>query len=191
MIVATYVPKNGRSRFRKTADQFPSNKAGRIEVKYSNTTSGEREQIFYDLDKQSFEIMDSFSYQIPPDVISREMNRFGHNMSYPESRYLYFLEMIIREAMDAHPGAIDIMMDSPPLNITDEIMRLCSLLIEEGYKIDWYSVSPSRTVTELQVHDFITGLDSDIVFDNIESNDNIPKTRRMRTILDNMTHRKR
>lgn len=191
LIVATYVPRNGRPRFRKTAEQFPSRKTGRMEVKYSNTTAEERESIFYDLDEQDFEIRDSSNYILPPNVTSFGLHRFGHNLSYPESRYLYYLETIIKNAMDAHPGAIDIIMDSPPLNITDEIMRLCLLLIEEGYKIDWYTISPSRTITELQVHDFITGIDSDIVSDNIELNGNLSKTHKMKSTIDGLVKRKR
>lgn len=160
-IVITWLPKDSRSRFRKTASRFPKNKKG--EVKYSNTGIAEQVDIYEDLITQDFEIYDSFSIHIPNTVIADVWNMTEHKLGYWESVYLYELEMTIRSALADHKGKIDMILDYPPFDITDELMSMCTRLIGEGFGIQWFTITPSSQLSELQVHDFIAGVDYDLV----------------------------
>ena len=97
---------------------------------------------------------------------------FAHrkNLDRRALGYIYQTDLIIREILSRHPGRIDIAMDNPPYDIWDELMQLCGALIAEGYQITWYIVTPSGIMQELWIHDYLAGLDRDILEDEIEDN---------------------
>ena len=161
-IVITWIPKGQRSRFRKSMNVFDPKLKSRGEVKYANTSPEERIDFYEDVLKQDFNVYDSVSMDIPYNVVEIVGKRQGHFSGYWESRYLYQLEAVIRQAVADHTGYIDLVMDKPPLDIIEEIRLMCNRIIGEGYQIRWVTISPSRHVTELQSHDMIAGLDYDI-----------------------------
>lgn len=167
-VVITWWPRGSRGRLRRTTDLFPKGKKGKSEVKHANTTMSERLPIYGDLMNQEFEIYDSFGIQVPGDVVSTMTGIVGHPLDYWEARYLYQFLEVMRTAMRDHVGRADILMDQPPLAIVDDLRRICLLLIEEGFDIEWMTISPSRHIPELQVHDFITGVDYDLTSGQVQ-----------------------
>lgn len=190
-IVITWIPPRQRSQIRKQMDHFDTKKKSRGEVKYSNTDPETRIRFYESVMEQDFEVYDSFSVEFPPDVISYIGQQQGHPVSYWQSRYLYQLESVIRQAVSEHKGRIDIVMDYPPFEIIEEIRQMCLRLIGDGVQIEWFTISPSRHVPELQVQDILGGLDYDIRTGYINNDPGIKtmtvdKQRKYGTIIDKM-----
>lgn len=195
-IVVTWWPKNSRNRLRRTTDKFPKGKKGKCEVKHANTMMSERLPIYGDLMDQEFEIYDSFGIQVPGDVVFMMTGIVGHALNYWEARYLYQFLEVMRAAMSNHTGRADIVMDQPPLAIVEDLRRICLHLIGEGFEIEWMTISPSRHIPELQVHDFITGEDYDIASGQVQDDNRIndlsdAQVERYRRVVDFLKLRKR
>lgn len=65
----------------------------------------------------------------------------------------------------------DIIIDSPPVDAIEGLIKLYNELCEDGFKIEWFEVRPSSEDHILQVHDFITGAVGDRVEGIIEKDD--------------------
>ncbi|MFA6952881.1 MAG: hypothetical protein WCQ23_07475 [Candidatus Methanomethylophilaceae archaeon] len=172
-IVITWVPDGARKNFRKTTLKFPPEIKRTKEAKYSNVHMVDKLGIYENLKGQTCEIYDTIHTRIPDDVVAVIGASLGHAVEYWQSRYLYQLESAIREAMDNHRGQMDIVMDYPPFDIIDDVLIMCNNLVKDGYEIQWYTIAPSRHIPELQVHDFIVGLDYDIVTGGITNNPDV------------------
>lgn len=161
-IVITWIPAGSRPRFRKSMDRLDPKLKQRGEVKFANTTPDERLDLYEDVLTQDVEFYDSFPVEIPNDVATRVSKEHRRDIGYWQSRYLYQLESLLRQAISDHTGCLDVIIDKPPFDVTDEIRHLCQILIDEGCQIQWVTISPSRHVPELQVHDFVAGMDYDL-----------------------------
>lgn len=160
-VVLTWIPQGHRPAMRKGLDKIdPAIKKDK-EPKYSNTLPVERLDFYENLLKQEFDVYDSYNLDVPPDVLP-EMYRRGYDVDYWRARYIYQVEETIRNAMGNYPGGIDLIFDKPPLDLVDDIRLMVNNLIQEGYNIQWVTITPSRHMAELQVHDFIAGLVYDI-----------------------------
>ena len=169
-LIATWIPTEGRKDFRMISERHPRTTKDGHEAKYRNTGAKERENLFVDLNKAVFEISDTYDYRNPSDFEKKMPFAHRKNLDRRALGYIYQTDLVIREILSRHPGRIDIAMDNPPYDIWDELMQLCGALIAEGYQITWYIVTPSGTMQELWIHDYLAGLDRDILEDEIEDN---------------------
>lgn len=160
-IVVTWVPAGQRQQFRKHMDRIDPKLKKTREAKYANTHPADRIDFYESAMDQDFELYDSYNLEIPPDVVTQVYNLQGRVSGYWESRYIYQLYEVVRQALNNHSGRIDIVIDNPPLDIVENIKLMCNKLIEEGFDIQWVTIAPSRHIIELQTQDIIAGLDYD------------------------------
>ncbi len=147
-VVGTLVSDS--ARFKETRKKFPDVYG---EAKYSNTTLLEGEPIFEDLSVQDF--------------VFSEIHRSRRNECFQtkKKRVNAYKEMVSR-MMEIHdPGTPhNIIIDSPPVDAVDDLVKVCKERLDKGSDIEWFEVRPSVEDHILQVHDFVTGA----VGDNIE-----------------------
>ena len=170
ILIAARVPKDQRKNFRSVSDKFNKPIKDGHEKKYSNTEASERDQIYRCLSNVQFEITDTFDLKVPKDFEKKIPIRFEGKINEQGRKYVYQTYLIIKEIIRRHPESVDIVMDNPPYEIYDELMRLCNLLISEGYRISWYVITPSGTLNELWVADYVAGLDRDVLDNHVEDN---------------------
>ena len=178
-IIATWMDVKSRFSIKDVFNSFPDKKKN-VEVKYNNTTLDERIRIYDHLLALDFDVYDSFDTNVPPSIQTIVRSQYHCSINYNELRYLYQLWDVICRATSDHPGRVDIVIDNPPFEIHAHLLSLHDMLRKNGVNIQWFIVVPSRHEVELQIHDFIAGLDYDIVMNQrnyMDESDTIGRTR--------------
>ena len=68
----------------------------------------------------------------------------------------------VNKALDADQGhTLDVILDTPPVNIDPELVTFARHLGDVGEDIRWFETRQSASDQFLQIHDFITGVVSD------------------------------
>lgn len=135
-------------RFKSTRKKFPK----LPKVKYSGITSQNGNSIFRDLKTQDFCFTETH--------ISRKNARLLER----DGRVNVYCEMVKKIIISLDPGMPhDIIIDSPPVNAIECLIKLYNELRGNGIVIEWFEVRPSSEDHILQVHDFITGAVGDVV----------------------------
>lgn len=107
-----------------------------------------------------------FEYLATQDFLFSEMHKSRRNACFQSKNQIKtYIDMVAHVLRENEPDCLhDVLIDSPPVAASEELINLCEDLIEQGSKIEFFEVRPSANDWILQAHDFITGA----VGDNVE-----------------------
>lgn len=127
----------------------------RIRQKYSNTYEPELSRIVEAISEQDIVIVERHS-RIDFDSMSDTASK--------RHLYMRLLTASLTDAIMVDPGRqVDIIIDTPPIQSGVEMIELARSLQRDGRKVRWFEIRRSASDRYLTVHDFETGVVSDMV----------------------------
>lgn len=137
--------------FQKVAENLPVRKG--VRTKYSNTRDPGRYKVLKAIAEQYVVIVESHR------VIGHSV---WESAEAKKRLYMRVLSDAVNKALDADQGhTLDVILDTPPVNIDPELVTFARHLGDVGEDIRWFETRQSASDQFLQIHDFITGVVSD------------------------------
>lgn len=141
-----------RSKMGKISSSVTKNRGRGGEVKYIQLKPEEADDVFSEIDELDFEYDYCKISRYSPVFLSKDKS---------SEYYINSVRTLVKKLNNGEK--IDIIIDSPPTDITNDLIDLCKELMESGINIEWFEVVPSATNNILQTQDYITGSTGDIV----------------------------
>lgn len=154
-LVIVCIRVKDRDSFLKIARLIPEMKG--IRVKYSNSRMSDRMRILTEIAKYDVTVTERHRPVEYERLVSTESKK---------AFYVAIMNDALNSILDTDPlQEVDIILDSPPLVINEELTFICKRLMESGRRIRWFETAQSAANPYLKIHDYVTG----IVSDHLES----------------------